>query len=102
MPEYSTLSITNLDDFVFGVSPKPVTLKNGLVIGGGQVFPELNFTLPSMQITPETMEEVRAQYSQMITETCKRAVELYAPGLVLEFELLPELTQIPEWGAEIT
>ncbi len=78
MPKYSTLSITNLADFVFGVSPKPVTLKNGLVIGGGQVYPELNFTLPSMQIAPETMEEVHTQYSQMITEACKRAVELYA------------------------
>ncbi len=102
MPKYSTLSITNLADFVFGVSPKPVTLKNGLVIGGGQVYPELNFTLPSMQIAPETMEEVHTQYSQMITEACKRAVELYAPGLVVEFELLPEFTQVPEWGAEIT
>lgn len=102
MPKYSTLSIPKVDDFVFGVSLKPVTLQNGLVIGGGQVYPELNFTLPSMEITPETMEEVRAQYSQMITEACKRAVELYAPGLVVEFELLPEFTQVPEWGAEIT
>ena len=102
MPAYSSLSIPNLEDFIFGTSPKPVTLKNGLVIGGGTVYPELNFTLPSMAITPETMDEVRAQYTQMITEACKRAVELYAPGLVVEFELLPELTQVPEWGAEIT
>lgn len=102
MPVFHSLSISTLDDFVFGTCPKPVALKNGLVIGGGPVYPELNFTLPNMVITPETMEEVRAQYTQMITEACKRAVELYAPGLVVEFELLPELTQIPEWGAEIT
>jgi methanol--5-hydroxybenzimidazolylcobamide Co-methyltransferase len=102
MPVYSSLSISNLDDFVFGVSPKPVSLKNGLVIGGGTVYPELNFTLPNMLITPDTMDQVRAEYTQMITEACTRSVELYAPGLVVEFELLPELTQVPEWGAEIT
>jgi methanol--5-hydroxybenzimidazolylcobamide Co-methyltransferase len=69
-----------------------VTLKNGLVIGGGMVYPELNFILPGMVITPETMDEVRAQYTQMISEACTRAVELHTPGLVVEFELLPELT----------
>jgi methanol--5-hydroxybenzimidazolylcobamide Co-methyltransferase len=45
---------------------------------------------------------VRKQYIQMISEACKRAVELAAPGLVVEFELLPDLTLTPEWGAEIT
>ncbi len=79
-----------------------MTLKNGLVIGGGTVYPELNFTLPDMLISAETMPEVRKQYTQMITEACKRAVELHAPGLVVEFELLPDLTLTPEWGAEMT
>ena len=102
MPHFNRLAIQSLDDFVYGVSPRPVTARSGLVIGGGTVYPELNFTLPNMLITPETMDEVRAEYTQMITEACTRAVELYAPGLVVEFELLPELTQVPEWGAEIT
>jgi methanol--5-hydroxybenzimidazolylcobamide Co-methyltransferase len=38
----------------------------------------------------------------MIEGICTRAVELHLPGLVVEFELLPELTRTPEWGAEIT
>jgi methanol--5-hydroxybenzimidazolylcobamide Co-methyltransferase len=102
MPQYSSLAIRNLDAFIYGSSPQPVRLKNGLVIGGGTVYPELNFTLPNMIVNPETMGEVRAQYTQMITEACKRAVELNAPGLVVEFELLPDLTLVPEWGAEVT
>jgi methanol--5-hydroxybenzimidazolylcobamide Co-methyltransferase len=102
MTEFHALAISNLDDFIFGSCPNPVKLENGLVIGGGEVYPELNFTLPGMSISPQTMEAVRAQYTQMITDACKRAVELYSPGLVVEFELLPELTQVPEWGAEIT
>jgi methanol---5-hydroxybenzimidazolylcobamide Co-methyltransferase len=102
MKSYTTLSIDNLGDFVFGVSPNPVRLKNGMEIGAGKVYPELNFTLPSMEVNASTMPEVRAQYTQMITEACTRAVELHAPGLVVEFELLPDLTIEPEWGADIT
>src|SRR5512138_2165338 len=102
MPAFTRLAIDRLDDFIYGSSPKPVTLKNGLVIGGGTVFPELNFTLPDMLISAETMPEVRKQYTQMISDASKRAVELGAPGLVVEFELLPDLTLTPEWGAEVT
>jgi len=102
MKKFDKLSISQLDEFIFGRSPHPVTLKNGMVIGGGQVHPEVNFTLPSMQITETTMPEVKAIYSQMIMEVCARAVELHAPALQVEFELLPELTMQPDWGAEVT
>ncbi len=102
MPVFDKLTISNLDDFIFGSSPHPVTLKNGLSIGAGQVFPELNFTLPGMSITAESMPDVRRQYTQMVEEACQRAVELHTPGLVVEFELLPDLTLQPEWGASIT
>ena len=102
MPQYTSLAIRELDSFIYGTSPHPVTLKNGLVIGGGTVYPELNFTLPDMLVDASSMAEVRKQYTQMITEASKRAVELNAPGLVVEFELLPDLTLVPEWGAEVT
>jgi len=99
---YTRPAIANLDEFVFGRSPHPLTLKNGLVIGNGIVYPELNFTLPVMEISAQSMPEVRSQYTQMITEACQRAVELQTPALVVEFELLPELTRFPQWGAEVT
>lgn len=102
MTKYTRHAISNVDDFIFGHAPYPVTTKNGLVIGGGVVYPELNFTLPPMSITAETMPEVRAQYTEMIEGVCRRAVELKAPGLVVEFELLPPMTLTPAWGAEIT
>ena len=102
MIKYQKLAIQNLNNFIFGKSPKPVILKNGMVIGGGIVFPELNFTLPSMEINQSTLVDVYQQYEQMIDEACTRAVELSAPGLVVEFELLPEITKNPQWGAEIT
>ena len=102
MPGYTSLAISHLDDFIYGKCPRPVALKNGLIIGGGTVYPELNFTLPDMLIQESSMSEVRKQYVQMIDGACQRAVELHAPGLVVEFELLPDLTLTPEWGAEVT
>ena len=102
MPQYTSLAIQDLDSFIYGTCPQPVALKNGMLIGGGTVYPELNFTLPNMLVDADSMAEVRAQYTQMISEACKRAVELNAPGLVVEFELLPDLTLVPEWGAEVT
>ncbi len=102
MQAYTHLAIDNPDALIYGVAPNPVTTRSGLVIGGGTVYPELNFTLPPMTIEQSTLAEVRAQYTQMIDEACKRAVELAVPGLVVEFELLPPQTMNPAWGAEVT
>jgi methanol--5-hydroxybenzimidazolylcobamide Co-methyltransferase len=102
MKTFTTLAIDDPNQLVFGKCVHPITLRNGLVIGGGAVYPELNFTLPGMEINAGTMPEVRRQYTEMIEDACTRAVELQAPGLVVEFELLPPLTQVPEWGAEVT
>jgi methanol--5-hydroxybenzimidazolylcobamide Co-methyltransferase len=73
-----------------------------LTLGAGTVYPELNFTLAPMQINATTMAEVRREYAGMIEQACARAVALQVPGLVVEFELLPDLTLQPEWGAEVT
>lgn len=92
----------NVDDFIYGTAIKPVKLKNGLVIGGGKILPELNFTLPSIIISKDTMPEVLNHYKEIIDGACKRAVELYVPGFIAEIELLPQTTYHPEWGIEIT
>lgn len=97
----SSLAISSLDDFLFGVAPHPIRLPNGLTVGGGTVYPELNFTLPAMPVEAATLPEVRDQYREMIQGACRRAADLHAPGLVVEFELLPDMTLQPEWGIEI-
>lgn len=91
----------NLSDFVYGTALKPVALKNGMVIGGGTVYPEINFTLPPMLITQETMPEVIRNYKEIITGICERSRELYVPGFVAEIETLPPMTFNPEWGIEV-
>ena len=95
------VSYEKLSDFVYGKSLKPVALKNGMVLGGGTVYPEINFTLPPMLITQETMQEVIRNYKEITTGICERARELYVPGFVAEVETLPPMTFEPKWGIEV-
>ncbi len=98
---FTKLAYTSIDDFIYGSCPNPVVTKNGLSIGGGLIYPEVNFTLPPMNINKDTMPEVLRIYKEIINGVLKKAHELYAPGLVVEFETLPDMTEHPEWGIEI-
>ncbi|MDR0248717.1 MAG: methanol--corrinoid methyltransferase [Oscillospiraceae bacterium] len=98
---FTSTAYAELSDFLYGSSPYPVTLANGLSVGGGLVYPEINFTLPPMLITKDTMPEVIANYKQIAEGICQRARELYAPGFVAEIETLPPMTENPEWGIEV-
>ena len=95
------LAISVLDDFIFGHAPKPEACGRGLCLGQGTVIPEINFTLPSIELTESNWIEIRRQYQEMIEGICKRAVELEVPGLLVEFETLPAMTTRPAWGREI-
>ncbi len=86
----------------FGIAARPVQCGHGLRIGTGTVFPEVNFTLPPMTIEPQTWPEIVGQYEEIAEAVLRRAIALQVPGIVLEFELLPPMTENPEWGAEIT
>lgn len=98
----STLSCSSLDALIYGKAPNPLSFANGMVIGGGTVYPEINFTLPSMVVEEATMPEVLRQYREMTTGVLKRAHELQAPGVVVEIELLPPMTITPKWGLAVT
>ncbi|HRZ58718.1 MAG TPA: methyltransferase MtaB domain-containing protein, partial [Candidatus Paceibacterota bacterium] len=102
MPSFKQLAVAEAADLRFGVCPHPLTTRQGLTLGGGLVYPELNFTLPPMLVNEQTMPEVREHYRQIIAGALRRAVELEAPGLVVEFETLPPMTENPDWGIELT
>src|SRR5215472_15518017 len=93
MPRFRTLAIPDARELRFGTAPHPLSTKRGLTIGGGLVYPELNFTLPTMVVDETTMPEVRQQYREIITEATQRAADLETPGLVIEFETLPPMTE---------
>ncbi|MEI7421932.1 MAG: methyltransferase MtaB domain-containing protein, partial [Prolixibacteraceae bacterium] len=99
--KYKSLIINNAEDLMFGLAPKPVKTPRGLNIGGGQVYAELNFTLPMMSINSNTLQEVYAHYREIAEGALERAVHLNSKGVVLEFETLLEMTKTPDIGVEI-
>jgi methanol--5-hydroxybenzimidazolylcobamide Co-methyltransferase len=99
---FASLAVPDADGLFYGVSPHPVACGSGLTIGAGKVFPEVNFTLPAMEIEEKTWGEVLGHYNEIAQQVLRRAVSLAVPGIVLEFELLPPMTERPEWGAELT
>jgi methanol--5-hydroxybenzimidazolylcobamide Co-methyltransferase len=101
MPRYTTLAIDDPADLLFGRAPQPLTTRRGLVIGGGTVYPELNFTLPSIPVEESTLDQIDAHYRQIIQGATRRAAELAVPGLVVEFETLPPMTEFPDWGMRV-
>jgi len=102
MQTFTELTITDPTELRFGVAPHPLTTRRGMTLGGGIVYPELNFTLPTMFVNEATMPEVRQHYRDIIRGALQRAVELEAPGVVIEFETLPPMTENPAWGIELT
>jgi methanol--5-hydroxybenzimidazolylcobamide Co-methyltransferase len=99
---YTHLAVPSPADLVFGRAPKPLSCGFGLTIGQGMVFPEVNFTLPPLALTSDTWPEAVRHYEEMAEAIIRRALALRLPGLVLELELLPPMTERPEWGAQIT
>jgi methanol---5-hydroxybenzimidazolylcobamide Co-methyltransferase len=99
--KFKNLSISDPNQFIFGICPKPVITPRGLKLGGGLVYPELNFTLPTISISRETLPQIVEIYKEIVNETLKRAIDLDSNGLVLEFETLLEMTMDPFIGTEL-
>ena len=99
--KFKSLVINDPEKLLFGTAPKPVITARGLEIGGGQVYSELNFTLPTMKINNDTIKEVNEHYKQIAEGALKRALELNSNGVILEFESLLEMTKIPSIGIEL-
>ncbi len=99
---FTALAVSSVEDLGFGCAPKPVRCGFDLTIGGGLVYPEVNFTLPPLTIAEASWGEVLQHYEEMAEGILRRAVALRVPGLVLEFEHLPPMTEQPAWGGELT
>jgi methanol---5-hydroxybenzimidazolylcobamide Co-methyltransferase len=51
---YRSLAISNPTELRFGVAFKPRKTRHGLIIGGGVVYPKVNFALPPMTENPSS------------------------------------------------
>lgn len=96
------LACDNVDDLVYGVCAHPITTKKGITIGGGTVYPELNYTLPAMSINESTIKDAYQIYREMTDGVLKRSVALHQDAVTIEFETVPDFTAHPEYGIETT
>lgn len=99
--KYKSLTISQPDELMFGIATNPVETRRGLKIGGGQVYAELNFTLPVMSINDSTINEVNNHYREITEGALNRALELNSKGVILELETLLEMTKTPRIGIGI-
>ncbi len=102
MRSFKKLAVDGASELMFGKAPTPATCGFGLKVGAGEVYPEINFTLPTMLIDRENWGRVVTEYQEIGDMIVRAAKRLRLPGLMVEFELLPPMTENPGWGAEIT
>ncbi|MCD6254117.1 MAG: hypothetical protein J7J80_06930 [Thermotogae bacterium] len=89
-------------EMIFGFAKKPVTVANGLTFGKGKVVPEVNFTLPPMDLAHENVPEIRERFKDIAHRIMERCVELQQEEVVIEFEHLFDMTERPDFGAQLT
>ena len=98
---FTKTAYEDCDSFIYAHAKHPVTLKNGMSIGNGVLYPEINFTLPPMMVEQATMSEVIRNYREITQGICERARALEVPGFVAEIETLPPMTFNPQWAVDI-
>src|SRR3989304_3008320 len=66
MLQYSSLAVAHADDLLFGRAKHPLVTRRGMAIGGGTVYPELNFTLPDVAVEHANLPAIVAQYQEIV------------------------------------
>lgn len=99
---FTQLTIDRTEDLIFGRCPHPVPLTGRITAGAGTALPELNYILPhGSEVSEHTMDDVVALYRTMAEKSLQRAVDLGIPAVVIEIELVFELTLNPAWGERV-
>lgn len=70
----TTTSITEPGLLLCGQAPAPVTCGRELTIGGGKIYPGMNFTLDSAALNTAGRAAIVSQYADLVDEICQRAV----------------------------
>ncbi len=99
---FDALAYETSHEMGFGRALHPLRCGFDLVLGAGQVFPEVNFTLPIMRVDKGNLPEILEQYKEMVSNVLQRLAILQVPGAVIEFEHTPQMTEQVDMGAEIT
>lgn len=69
--KYNTLAINTPNGLMFSNVLFPVITRRRLVIGGGSVITELNFTLLTISINTQTLPEIGRHYRSIVIDAIK-------------------------------
>ncbi len=102
MKSFTRLTTSDPADLVFGSCPAPVAVTPEITVGGGEVLPEVNYMLPhGFEVAETALDKTIALYRTMAQGVLQRAEDLGVPRLVIEIELVFELTLNPTWGERV-
>lgn len=94
-----TMAYETSEEMIFGTALKPVTVKEGIVIGGGHVLPEI---VPHPRPGSERVfQSLLREFKRANEDVLQRCVVVGIPALVIENEHVFQMTHNLEWGMEI-
>lgn len=96
--KYTSLAISDPAELIYGKSPKPIPTRHGLEIGGGLVYPELNFTLPDIEITKDAMPGIARTYKQIVSEAIVKSDDHYQAVIAAARAAIAILRETSESG----
>jgi len=87
------------EEMIFGTAAKPVTTKSGLVIGGGEVIPEIiTHPRPGKE---RSLKILLREFERMNADALERCVVVGHPHIVIENEHVFQMTHNPHWGEDV-
>ena len=93
------MAYSSADEMVFGRAVNPVKAGLGLEIGAGYTTPEVNYApRPEAGVSKEKLVK---EYERITTDIMARMVQIGAPAVVLETEHVQQMSNNPDWGAEV-
>ncbi len=94
-----TMAYKTSEEMIFGTAPKPVAVKEGIVLGGGHVLPEI---VPHPRPGSErTFKSLLREFKRANEDVLERCVVVGIPTLVIENEHVFQMTHDVKWGQEI-
>ncbi|MCC6487924.1 MAG: hypothetical protein IT364_10530 [Candidatus Hydrogenedentes bacterium] len=102
MPTFQSLAIDSVEGLQFGVAPRPVRVSQAITVGAGETIPEINYIVPyATEVSAATIDTVVDLYRKMALGVMTRAADLGLSKLIIEIELVFEMTAVPEWGERV-
>ena len=94
-----SMEYSSPEEMMFGTARKPVKTKRGLVIGGGQVIPEIvPHPRPGSELSLKTLLR---EFERANGDVLERCVVVGHPGIIIENEHVFQMTHNSKWGMEI-